>query len=159
MLNVMLIMVSIITIEQAQCSELSTATNFYSILIPGQNGAGGYTFKKNKIVNTSTMTNYGSIGIGLCDAEERGKIDFGQDNCIKHFESQYQEDVNALYGNNILFCVSQGTATITNWLAKKSHAEQEQMVRGLVLESVLGSPRSAILHTASNIQILTGLVA
>jgi len=125
---------------KTQCS------HFHSIIVPGQNGEGGQNFSKDCVVNTRTKVNYGTLD----HRTHRGKVDFGQVNCIRRFEGEYGSDVDACSGNNILFGISQGAATLVNSLARKSHQEQEGMAKGLVLESALGHGNSAIMHRLSN---------
>lgn len=151
------IMMAFLVIGQLQCSE-PEANKFFSIRLPGQNGLGGASFRNNGVINTKEVHDYESIGANIfAPTAEKRKIDLGQDGCIRHFEEQYSQDPKARAGNNILFGVSQGTATLVNSLAQKTHAEQECTTKGLVLESVLGSGNSAILHTVSNVPIVTYL--
>lgn len=156
------IAIAILAIGQAQGSEREESQSPYSIIMPGQNGDGGGTFIKNGVINTKNCRTYQSIGANPDVpanemASEIARIDLGQDQCVDYFEQQYSQDPQAQSGNNLLFGVSQGTATLVHFLAKKSHAQQEQMAKGLVLESVLGSGNSAILHTVSNVPLVTYL--
>jgi len=152
------IVVAAIAIGQIQGSEQNESQMLYSITMPGQNGMGGDTFRKNGVINTQDSSSYQSIGANpFAPADEKRKIDLGQDNCVNYFEQQLTQDQKARSGNNLFFGISQGTATLVNFLAKKSHAEQENTAKGLVLESVLGSGNSAILHTVSNVPVVTYL--
>lgn len=125
---------------------------FHSIIMPGMNGGGGnydnqgnVDFRDNHVVNTPSART-------SCYTHLRSGIDMGQGNCIADFERQYNQDALARATNTarLFFGVSQGTATLTNWLAQKNHAEQEQAARLLVLEGVLGSGNHAIMHTVEN---------
>jgi hypothetical protein len=138
----------ITAIEQLQCGEQNVWQELYSIVVPGQNGKGGKKFIKHGVINTAKLSNYST---------RRTKVDLGQDNCIQHFEEQYNRDPSAKSGNNMLFGVSQGTATLVNSLARKTHNQQEGTTKCLVLESVLGHGNSAIMHTLSNIPVLAYL--
>ena len=119
--------------------------DFYSIILPGQNGLGGGSFIDYHIVNASSYSCYKVL-------EDPNLIDLGQTNCIKHFQEQFDNDPAFKDKNNrpptIICGISQGSATIVNWLAQKSHEEQEKIARCVVLEAVLGSGNSAIKHTA-----------
>ncbi|MFA6066634.1 MAG: hypothetical protein WC707_05640 [Candidatus Babeliaceae bacterium] len=117
----------------------------YSIILPGLGetpGRGGFAFENYHIVNTSKDATVRFTTL----ASPWYKIDLGQDNCIQDFEKQLHEPP---YKNNkhYFYGISQGTATLFNWLGKMSHEEQEKNAHCLVLESVLGSGDSAILHT------------
>jgi hypothetical protein len=116
-------------------------TKFYSIIMPGQNGNGGRLFLKNHIVNTYS-TFYQTL--------QGFEIDLGQDNCMRHFDDQFKKDIKALESKNILlYGVSQGTATLVNWLAEQSK-EIQSKVKCLVLEGVLSNGNSAIEHTVEH---------
>lgn len=122
---------------------------FYSVILPGQNGLGGETFHSLNIVNTRYKF-YRTL-------EDLRRIDLGQENCIRSFVEQLESDAVLKTDPKpklLLYGVSQGTATLVNWLAQKSHDEQEKITSCLVLESVLGSGDSAIKHTAKNIPVV-----
>lgn len=153
-LKIMAIFMVAMTIGQMQGSSLNPDQEFYSILVPGQNGLGGDSFKNNGVINTENHSNFQSLGVNGLGAAQR-MIDLGQDNCVESFKSRLYHDGCAGNSKNLLFGVSQGTATLVNFLAKKTHAEQEAFTKGLVLESVLGSGNSAILHTVSNVPVVT----
>lgn len=127
---------------------------FTSISVPGQNGGGTYTFRQNNIVNTRDW---------IKTTYPRKKIDLGQGNCVAHFESQIPEQLKLGAINKrqhekyLLYGVSQGTATITNWVAQMPHNEQQEKIGGIVLESTLGSGNSAIMHNAQRIDRVKAL--
>jgi hypothetical protein len=118
---------------------------FYSIVMPGQNGAGGDTFVQNNVVNTRSDQTY------RYQTLQGSTIDLGQGNCIADFERQYNNDPKAKNKKRLFYGVSQGTATLTNWLAKKTHKEQNETAKLLVLEGVLGSGNSGIMHTIHSV--------
>ena len=125
----------------------------HSILVPGQNGCGGDSFLDNNVVNTGSFINFGT-------ESDPSKIDFGQRNCVARFQEQYAQLNKATQAKqNIFYGVSQGTATLINWLTHKHddagkvvlrpHAEQEKIAQAVVLEAVLGSGNNAIMHYAT----------
>lgn len=116
------------------------SNNFYSIILPGQNGMGGESFQGFTIINTRQVKKFETL-------QDLRLIDLGQDNCISDFERQLNADEQEINTKLLLYGVSQGTATLLNWLSKKTHQEQEQQVGCLFLESILGSGNSAINHT------------
>ncbi len=124
--------------------------NFYSILVPGQNGGGGWSFQANNIINTKQASNYGTIG------ENGGfdllKIDLGQANCIKHFDTKFKNDSLAQNPNTqlLLYGISQGTSTLPNWIASQPKHIQDK-IKCLVLEAVLGNGNNAIRHTTQEL--------
>lgn len=119
-------------------------SDFYSIILPGQNGLGGESFVANHIVNTTKSKRYQTLA-------DPTLIDLGQDNCIAHFQEQFDNDPELRNRpRTLIYGVSQGTATVVNWLAQKSHEEQERIASCLVLEAVLGSGNSAIIHTVKS---------
>lgn len=107
---------------------------FQAILVPGQNGCGGYSFKNNSII----------IGDYINAGTPNENIDFGQQHCMDHLSDTATSCVNKKL---LLYGVSQGTATILNYVAFQDIKEQEKRVDCIVLESVLGSGQSAIMHT------------
>lgn len=118
--------------------------DFYSIIMPGQNGLGGETFDENHVINTTKRTTYKTL-------TDDKLIDLGQENCIRHFQEQVEQDPELKNNPQVLlYGVSQGSATVINWLAQKSHEEQEKAVKCLFLEAVLGNGNSAIKHTAQS---------
>lgn len=120
--------------------------NLLSIIVPGQNGLGGESFHRNNIINTAISHNCGTL-------DNQRAIDLGQDNCIRHFEEALKE--KTADNNTLMLCAtSQGTATAVNWLAKQPKKRQEDLVKCLVLEAVLGSGNSAILHTVKELSPL-----
>ncbi len=123
-----------------ESSERADNREFYSVILPGQNGGGGESYKNNLIVNS----NYRKYEY----PEEYFQIDLGQGNCVKHFADQLQKDQN-LNNKNIVGCgISQGTATWVHLLAGSEVSEEfKGNVKMLVLESVLGTGNSAITHT------------
>lgn len=130
---------------------------FHSIIMPGQNGAGGYSFKQNCIVNTP-KTNFDLTNKTHRFDTLRSRIDLGQGNCIHDFDRQYQQylkkirpgETSQAPKKTLLFGVSQGTATLTNWLAQKTHKEQKETTELLLLEGVLGSGNRGIMHTVES---------
>lgn len=118
--------------------ENTQVSKYHSVIMPGQNGLGGGTFHLYNIVNTRTFTRFDT---------NYSKIDFGQEHCIAHFEKQLANDADAKNKKLLLYGVSQGSATVVNWLAQFNHEEQEQKVACVVLEAVLGTGNSAINHT------------
>ena len=129
--------VSIFTTEN-DLVEGNQGDNFYSIILPGQNGLGGEDYEKNFVINTP-YKRYKTLG-------NIRKIDLGQKNCIRHFEEQLKADNDAEDKKLIVCCVSQGTATFINWLAQLTKEEQSK-VKCIILEAVLGSVNNAINHT------------
>jgi len=121
---------------------------FVAIVLPGQNGCGGDSFIANHLINTNLISRYQTL-------EKISNIDLGQENCIAHFEKQlYNDPITEKFKKNfnlkkILYGVSQGTATLTNWLAQQPQKEQEK-IGALILESVLGTGNSAISHTVES---------
>ncbi len=126
--------------------------------MPGQNNVGGMSFRGPRgkgVANGKTYARYSSLGYGHSLGKGR-LIDFGQRHCMQDFAEQFAADENARLGKNIITAVSQGTATVVNYFAEKTYEEQEK-VAAFILESVLGSPHSAIMHTVSNIPGVTYL--
>jgi hypothetical protein len=135
-----------IAMDQPPASPLAKRPEFYSIILPGQNGLGGESFLTNHIINTAKYGHYETL-------PDMKLVDLGQDNCIKHFQEQMDRDpelANNPHVRRLIYGVSQGSATVLNWLAEKSHAEQERLASCVVLEAVLGSGSSAISHTAKS---------
>jgi hypothetical protein len=129
----------------SQEEEIQPIHSFYSIILPGQNGLGGENFSRDHIINTPFR----------CYTTLQDKtIDLGQQHCIEHFSQQLKEDPQASRSKLLLYGVSQGTATMINWLAQLPQEEQEK-IRCLTLEAVLGSGNSAILHTAKSVRTFT----
>ncbi len=143
----------VVFVGNIQGSQLDSG--YHSICLPGQNNAGGDSFRRNGVANGETHAMYSSLGYGHSFAE-RHLIDFGQKHCIRDFSEQFAADEDAGLGKVIVTAASQGTATVVNFLAQKSHAEQEA-IAALVLEALLGSPHSAIMHTVSNVPLVTYL--
>jgi hypothetical protein len=84
--------------------------------------------------------------------------DLGQKNCLRCFESELEKNQAALnHKKYILLGQSQGTATITKWVAQLSPKEQNEKVGCMVLEGVLGSGNSAIMHVAERMDYLKAL--
>lgn len=139
MLKKTITLISFAIIGQTTWSmEPEKGNGFHSIILPGQNGLGGEKALQYNIVNSSyskyeTLTN-------------QFKIDMGQGNCIKDFQQQLDNDEQAKNKECLLYGISQGTATLTNWLAQQPQEKQKQ-VKALILESVLGHGDNAILHT------------
>ena len=125
---------------QAHGMENKQNQEFHSIIMPGLNGGGGADHIDNNVVNTLNPSRYTPL--------KGWNIDLGQGNCIRDFERQFNQDTQAKNKQRLFFGISQGTATLTNWLAQKSHSEQEKAAKLLVLEGVLGSGNSAIMHNA-----------
>lgn len=121
---------------------------YHAIIMPGQNGLGGGSFVAKNIINTE-YTRFET------NSED---IDFGQTHCIEYFSKQmgsFSQKIAPLdrekKPQKVIFCgVSQGTATLLNWLARREHKEQESITGAIVLEAVLGTPSSAICHTVKN---------
>jgi len=135
-------------LQGAQTKRRRISEAFHAIILPGQNGSGGEVAQANGVVNAQSVKRYGV---------PKKDIDLGQANCIQHFEEQFSQDKDAQKAPNILYGASQGTATLVNWLATKSNEGQEAIAKHIVLESVLGTPESAIMHTASNVTGITYL--
>lgn len=121
---------------------------YHAIILPGQNGLGGSSLAKHLLRPESSKVAY-RVPRNLLT------IDLGQEQCVKHFDEQFAND-QLKHNKKLLLCgVSQGSATLINWLSLKSFQEQEQLVGCLTLEAVLGSPNNAVCHTAySNLPIL-----
>lgn len=140
----MTLILSLVAFLPINAMEDKQANEYYSVVMPGQNGAGGSTFAQNHVVNTQeeNTSHYQTL---------RGpNIDLGQNNCIADFERQYSNDQKAKNKARLFYGVSQGTATLTNWLAQKTHKEQNETAKLLVLEGVLGSGNSGIQHTIAS---------
>jgi len=74
--------------------------------------------------------------------------DLGQENCIKPIKSQLQ---STQYTNNcLIYAISQGTATLLNYLGNPKNTNKTNRIKCLILEAVLASSNSAIEHTISN---------
>lgn len=129
--------VSIFTTEN-DLVEGNQGNDFYSIIIPGQNGLGGEDYEKNFVINTP-YKRYKTLG-------DIRQIDLGQENCIRHFEEQFKADNDTKDKKLIVCCVSQGTATFMNWLTQLTKEEQGK-IKCIILEAVLGSGNNAINHT------------
>jgi hypothetical protein len=144
---------SIIKISQKPETKLIATNKFHAIILPGQNGRGGEYFHENHIVNTE-YTRY---------KVPEYNIDLGQQNCIKHFRDQINDNdddkkEDTFKNKKLIACgVSQGTATLGNAVSQWTKKKQEEQIGCLVFESVLGSGNSAIVHTVSNVPILTYL--
>jgi hypothetical protein len=131
------------TTQQKPESKIIDPDNFHAIILPGQNDNGGYSFCGNHIINTPE-TRYKTISSFF-------GIDLGQQNCINHFQDQLKKD-DKVKGKKIIACgVSQGTATIGNTVSQWPKKKQEKKIGCLVIEAVLGSGNSAILHTVGNV--------
>lgn len=117
---------------------------YHSVIVPGQNGLGGESFHNNGIINT-TYSAYDT-------PTSLWQIDLGQENCIKHFENAMAKDSDLQQNKHtkLIVCgISQGSATVVNWLGKLPVREQEEKVACVVLEAVLGTGNSAINHTVT----------
>lgn len=123
------------------CADYTARNRHISILVPGQNGATGDMFKDAPLMNTNRL-------IEAQTPMEMSKIDFGQENCVKLLDHAITQSHEYPGTKAILYGVSQGTATITKMLSKMSHREQDAKFAGIILQSILGSPESAIMHSA-----------
>lgn len=120
------------------------------VIVPGQNGMGGqnldwvfpqYAFARLKkeppFVKHTSLTPQGWLS-----------IDFGQQQCQAHLEKVLKRNTLAENQPCIAHCSSQGTATGINFTAKNPAAH-----KALILESVMLSGNSAILHTVENMYV------
>lgn len=115
--------------------------------IPAYNADGGSSNYINNFLNqkTEVINVYTSPYIP----------DLGQDLCIGHLRTALETHKDKK--NVIIHAVSQGTATALNYLA---HEDKGKCIKALILESVLISGNSAIIHTLAGplgAEIITNL--
>ncbi|MEX0848861.1 MAG: hypothetical protein WD055_01395 [Candidatus Dependentiae bacterium] len=114
-------------------------TGYTVCAVPGQNGLGSSRQYVAQILGVSpdiveqVTTPLGSIN----------SPDLGQSVCIKHLKSAIDQKDNV-----IIHATSQGTATTLNYCAMLSAAEQSK-IKAIILEAVLASGNSAIMHTVT----------
>lgn len=110
----LIILFSFISIIGMNLLSMEQPNNYYSIILPGQNGLGGDSFIKNSIVNTKDFTCYKTVV---------DDIDLGQTNCINHFDKQFKND-QFLKNNKktkiILYGISQGYCDISKLVSRKN---------------------------------------
>lgn len=109
------------------------------------------------IVNDKDCSYYGANTPGYFRAYEYEKYDLGQDESIKHLNKQFSDDQKISAKKTVFFGLEDSTATLTNWLAQKSHKDQEKVTAGLILCNVLGNGNHAIQHTVSSRQFIAPL--
>ena len=126
--------------EKERKNVLCGNNDFYSIILPGQNGLGGEDYERNSVVN-APCKRYETL-------LSSWQIDLGQENCIRHFEKQLEADENAKNTDRMmLHGISKGCATVLNATARMTKKKQAK-VKCITLEAVLGSGNNAINHTA-----------
>lgn len=152
-------MLSLMTSEVLTCDKdrltgpdlkVGRSAKFYSVIMPGQNGLGGGSYRESGLLHTPECDTF-----HFDTFRDQSKIDLGQDNCVADFDRQYQQSglaaKRAAGKKMLLYAASQGTATVTNWLAQKTHAEQLESTGLVLLEAVLGAGNSAIEHSVANL--------
>ncbi len=146
---------SLISLNAMEKSNDQSKSNFHNILLPGQNGLAGNGWEIDGIINgmNNDHSNITHIKTLLS-----WKIDLGQGNCVRDFDQKLNKKTSSIVDSKfLLYGISQGTATLINWLAQQSHSDQEKKIGCLFLQSVLGSGNSAIVHTLSNVPLITYL--
>lgn len=148
--SILLVIIIATIATSLKAMEEGSSTQFHAIIIPEQKhyfigfgGTGGEEYEHYNVINTNNILRTEPL--------DTLWFDFGQDNCINHFENQlhqYKSDKNLddENFNPILYAISHGTATIINWLTQQSHEEQEK-IKCLILESVIGSGNTNIINT------------
>lgn len=104
--------------------------------VPGQNDKGSECYQVARLTGGDDQ----GVLFGHVDTPSFPKIDFGQGYCLTHLRSGLQKRVRE---KEIIHATSQGTATALNYLAE----DKAGRIKGAVLEAVLASGNSAILHT------------
>lgn len=81
---------------------------------------------------------------------EKIRTDLGQENCIKVFHEKFTKEIGPIAENQkFTFCgVSQGAATLINWLAENKNMQEK--VAALILEGPLVNANSAAIHCVDN---------
>ncbi|MCL4229290.1 hypothetical protein KJZ61_01205 [Candidatus Dependentiae bacterium] len=81
---------------------------------------------------------------------EKIKTDLGQENCIKVLNNKFPQTIGQVTGDQkFTFCgVSQGAATLINWLAENENMQEK--VAALILEGPLVNANSAAIHCVDN---------
>lgn len=81
---------------------------------------------------------------------EKIRTDLGQENCIKVFHEKFTKEIGPIAENQkFTFCgVSQGAATLINWLAENKNMQEK--VAALILEGPLVSANSTAIHCVDN---------
>ena len=130
--------------------EKEEKSNFYSIYLPGLNGGGSDSFRANGLINVDEKNHKKYKTIGEDNHNDMFKTDLGQDNCINHFYDQLKKDSDAKDKRLLLSGTSQATASFVNYVGSLSIEEQKN-IGCLILESVLGSGNSAIMHTIEHL--------
>lgn len=117
--------------------------NLAVIAQTGLGGGGGESNGSKKFHTEWTYVRF--------EGSKEEKIDLGQAHCIKTFNGKFTDaraDAALQKINGYIFYgISQGSATIPNWLGKKDHQEQEGLAKLVFLEGVLGSGNNAILNS------------
>lgn len=125
-----------------QESNIGKIEDYFAFVVPGASGLGGESFEG--IINTSEKNTKN------CGTLYSLYTDLGQGNCIEHFAKQLKVYEDVIEKMALLISgISQGTATVINWLAQQPLDVQER-VGVLILESVVESGNSAILYTIEN---------
>ena len=141
-------------------TESAQNSRTHYVVLPAQNGGGGERYVKDRVLNTAIKDNkelWIYFGRKVLDdtttvnkydyLTQWSRVDLGQGNCVNHFLEQFQQDEDVNKCDNIVMTgMAQGTATILNSL-KKIPAKNLQKIKLILLESVLGTPNSAIIHT------------
>lgn len=113
--------------------------DFYTIWLPGLHGGRA---ENNSLLIGSHYKIYDVI-------KPASQADLGQDECIRHFESQLSADPDFQQSKKIIFIgSSQGAATLLNKIALMPHEEQEAKIAALILEAPLADGNEAIMQSA-----------
>lgn len=108
------------------------------VIIPGQNGDGGQNV-------CSILPEFKQVHVKT--PEDIKKMDFGQEHCLQCLEDAVNPLLESDDVEKIIFhASSQGTATLINFLKKKSSPK----FKAVILEAIMGSGNSAIHHTVKN---------
>ncbi|MGI4850468.1 MAG: alpha/beta hydrolase [Janthinobacterium lividum] len=129
-------------IEQRELKKNIRRTREHIVTIPGQNGAGGgdmsLFFDDFRIVHTVPTPSY-------------FYADLGQNNCLTMLKETMDNVVPKEARGVIIHASSQGTATALNYAA-----QYPERISALILEAVLPSGNSTIVHTVES-TLLTGV--
>ncbi|GEM_PF-5800302 len=81
---------------------------------------------------------------------EKIRTDLGQENCIKVFHEKFTKEIDPIAENQkfTFYGVSQGAATLINWLAENKNMQEK--VAALILEGPLVSANSTAIHCVDN---------